>query len=60
MEIWTLAPEKKNRDQELSKKKGAPSRGKKNMGAAKKLCSWLLWGTLHILIVFNTFTFEVL
>ena len=60
MEIWTSAPEKKKRDQELSKKKGAPSRGKKNMGAAKKLCGWLLWSTLHILIVFNTFTFEVL
>ena len=55
-----IGPRKNNRDQELSKKKGAPSRGKKNMGAAKKLCSWLLWGTLHILIVFNTFTFEVL
>ena len=60
MEIWTSAPEKKIRDQELSKKKRRALPRKKNMGAAKKFCSWLLRGTLHILIVFNTFTFEVL
>jgi len=35
MEIWTSAPEKKNRDQELSKKKGALSRGKKTWGPRK-------------------------
>ena len=50
---------KKSWPRALEKKRRALPR-KKNMGAAKKLCSWLLRGTLHILIVFNTFTFEVL